>query len=157
MSVCSGGSVVHAEREVVVVGEGRNGLVAACYLGRTGLAVTVLEAAEVAGGGSRTEETIPGFRSDTHNIINMMSIPEELVLSRAGLRYVEIDPFALGIAPGPAPLRFFRSIEATLAALAKDDAAESARYGAWMDWANHLVYGTVSGISPRALLGAPSS
>jgi len=161
MSVCSGGSVVHAEREVVVVGGGHNGLVAACYLARTGLAVTVLEAAEVAGGGSRTEETIPGFRFDTHsaahNIINMTSIPEELDLSRAGLRYVEMDPFALGVAPGQAPLRFFRSIEATLAAVAKDDPAESARYGAWMDWAVPTVDAAVGFLEaggPRTALQA---
>jgi phytoene dehydrogenase-like protein len=51
--------------------------------------VTVLEAAERPGGGSRTEETLPGYRFDTHsvahNIINMTPIPRELELAAAGL------------------------------------------------------------------------
>jgi phytoene dehydrogenase-like protein len=152
---------VPAEQEVVVVGGGHNGLVAACYLARAGKSVTVLERSDVAGGGSRTEETIPGFRFDTHsaahNIINMTSIPDELDLTGAGLRYVEMDPFAIGVAPGEAPLRFFRSIDATLATLAADDPAEAGRYGAWMKWAVPMVDAAVGFLEaggPRTALPA---
>ncbi|MCA1691224.1 MAG: NAD(P)/FAD-dependent oxidoreductase [Actinobacteria bacterium] len=51
----------------VVIGAGHNGLVAACYLAREGRDVLVLEAQDRPGGGSRTEETVPGFRFDLHS------------------------------------------------------------------------------------------
>ena len=44
----------------LVVGGGHNGLVAACYLARAGIDVTVLEQSDKVGGGSRTDETISG-------------------------------------------------------------------------------------------------
>lgn len=139
-----------AERHVVVVGGGHNGLVAACYLARAGASVTVLEQHAVPGGGSRTEETIPGFYFDTHsaahNIINMTSIPAELDLASTGLRYLEMDPFAVGISPGESPVRFFRSIDKTVAALAEVDPAEAGRYAAWMEWATPLIEAAVAGL-----------
>ena len=60
---------------IVVVGAGHNGLIAACYLARAGRDVLVLEARDGPGGGSRSEETVPGYRFDmhsvAHNMINM--------------------------------------------------------------------------------------
>jgi len=94
----------------VVIGAGHNGLVAACYLARAGRDVVVLEALDVPGGGSRSAETVPGYRFDlhsaAHNIINMTDIPVDLELRSVGLRYLEMDPFATSIRADGRHVRF---------------------------------------------------
>src|SRR5690349_17016109 len=47
--------------DVTIIGGGHNGLVAACYLAKSGLKTLVLERREVVGGGAVTEEIAPGF------------------------------------------------------------------------------------------------
>jgi phytoene dehydrogenase-like protein len=53
------------EYDVIIVGAGHNGLVAAFYLARAGLRVLVVEARQVVGGSCVTEELLPGFRFST--------------------------------------------------------------------------------------------
>jgi phytoene dehydrogenase-like protein len=134
---------VDVRRDVVIVGAGHNGLVAACYLARAGRNVLVLEALDRPGGGSRTEEIIPGYRFDlhsaAHNIINMTSIPAELQLREAGLDYLEMDPFSVAIHEDGRRVRFWRSVEATLGSIAESDRAEARAYEQFMELAFPVV------------------
>jgi phytoene dehydrogenase-like protein len=121
----------HADEhaDVVVVGSGHNGLVAACYLARAGLAVQVVESDTVLGGAVSTVERWPGVRVDrgssAHVIIRHSGIVEELDLAACGLRYLDCDPWGFAPAPEPGtpgpegrPLVFSVDLDATCASIA---------------------------------------
>ena len=87
------------ETDVVVAGAGHNSLIAAAYLAVSGLRVTVVEARDVIGGNTVTEDlTLPGYKHDScssaHVLIqsNPLMRNRELPLDRYGLRYVFTDP-----------------------------------------------------------------
>ncbi|WP_371582848.1 phytoene desaturase family protein [Streptomyces sp. NBC_01314] len=81
----------------VVVGSGPNGLAAAVFLAREGIEVTVLEAADTIGGGTRTSELTPGLLHDHCSATHPMAVGSpflrSLDLGRHGLswRLPDID------------------------------------------------------------------
>ena len=107
--------------DVIVIGAGHNGLVAAGYLAAAGLEVLVLEAEAVPGGNTRTEElTLPGFAHDScssaHVLIqsNPLIKDDELgLLSTYGLEYLHTDPAVVFPQPDGDCLVMHRDLEAT--------------------------------------------
>jgi phytoene dehydrogenase-like protein len=140
--------------DVVVVGGGHNGLVAACYLARAGLDVTVLEQADRLGGGSRTDELVPGYRFNTHsaahNILQATDIVAELDLTAVGLDYREMDPFSIAVFADGQIVRFFRSVERTVESIRAVAPADADRYAAWMRDAMPVITSSRAGLEAGA-------
>jgi phytoene dehydrogenase-like protein len=101
--------VTATTRDVVVIGSGHNGLVAACYLARAGLDVEVIERDEVVGGAVSTVERWPGVRVDRGSSLHVMvrhtGIVEDLDLTTCGLDYIDVDPWVVSF-HGDVALRF---------------------------------------------------
>ena len=77
--------------DIVIIGGGHNGLVAACYLAKAGLKPLVLERREIVGGASVTEEIHPGFRCSTlaHSAGPLLpQIVKDLDLKQHGLETI---------------------------------------------------------------------
>ena len=58
--------------DIIVIGAGPNGLVAAAYLAKAGLKVLILEKRHEAGGGMATEDVFGGHPINTHALFMMM-------------------------------------------------------------------------------------
>ena len=132
--------------DAIVVGSGPNGLACAVALAREGVKVTVLEAADTIGGGTRSGElTVPGVLHDHCSAVHPMAVGSpflnSLDLARHGLewRWPEVDlahplddgsagvmvrsiaDTAGGLGPdGPAWLRLFGSSSAHFDQLNED-------------------------------------
>ena len=111
----------------IVVGAGPNGLAAAVALAKAGLQVTVLEAADEIGGGTRTSEAIiPGLLHDHCSAIHPMAVGSQFLaglgLDRYGLswRLPEID--CVHPLDGGSAGVLYRSVEATADGLGADGA-----------------------------------
>ncbi|MBI4886162.1 MAG: NAD(P)/FAD-dependent oxidoreductase [Acidobacteria bacterium] len=80
--------------DVIVIGGGHNGLIAAAYLARAGRRVLVLERRHVLGGAAVTEEIVPGFKFSVCSYVVSLLRPEiirELDLPRHGLEILPLD------------------------------------------------------------------
>jgi phytoene dehydrogenase-like protein len=120
--------------DVIVVGGGHNGLVCAAYLAEAGLEVIVVEARDVVGGNTVTEElTLPGWRHDScssaHVVLqsNPLIRDDELgLLSRYGLTYAYTDPAVVLPLRGDDAVIVHRDVAATAAEFARWSPADAA-------------------------------
>ena len=115
------------EYDIVAVGSGHNGLVAAAYLAKSGRRVLVLERNAWLGGGVVSRElTRPGFRHDQHSMAhifiqaNPLLLRDELGLkSRFGLKYLFPDSPMMSVFEDGATLSMYRDPKRTAAEIGK--------------------------------------
>ena len=114
----------------VIVGGGHNGLVAASYLARAGLDVTVLERRDMVGGACVTEEFAPGFRASPGAYVLSMLRPavvRDLGMRERGLAIVPGGP-SLNVFPDGSSFTLHADHAAAVEAIRELDPADAAAF-----------------------------
>ena len=149
--------------DVVAIGSGHNGLVAAAYMAAAGKRVAVLERNPWFGGGVVTRElTLPGFRHDQHSMAHIFIHANPLLKnddlglkSKFGLRYEFPECPMMSVFEDGTTLGLYRDRERTCAEIAKFSTADAEAYRKLAaQAATYLPMIAASLYSPPAPLGA---
>jgi len=149
--------------DVVAIGSGHNGLVAAAYLAAAGKKVLVLERNEWFGGGVVTRSlTVPGFLHDQHSMAhifiqaNPLLKNDELGLkAKFGLRYAFPELPMMSVFEDGQTLGLYRDRDRTCAEIAKFSQKDAEAYRWLADKAaGYLPMVTASLYTTPAPLGA---
>jgi phytoene dehydrogenase-like protein len=119
-------------RDVVIVGGGHNGLVAAFYLAKAGFKPLVLERRAHVGGGAITEEFHPGFRCSTlaHNAGPLRAdIVRDMQLEQHGLKFTTPDVNAVSLLPDGRALVLYSDAKKAGQEISQWSAKDAAAYG----------------------------
>jgi phytoene dehydrogenase-like protein len=121
-------------REIVIIGGGHNGLVAAFYLAKAGYKPLVLERRSQVGGAAITEEFHPGFRCSilAHAAGPLRpDIVRDMRLQQHGLKLITPEVAVVSLSPGGRALTLYNDIEKSAQEIAKFSQRDAARYPAF--------------------------
>jgi phytoene dehydrogenase-like protein len=110
-----------AARDVVIVGGGHNGLVAAFYLAKAGFKALVLESRDQVGGCAITNEFHPGFRCSTlaHNAGSLRAdVVREMGLEQLGLKLTTPAVSAVSLLPDGRSLALYSDLKKSVQEIA---------------------------------------
>ena len=117
--------------DIIIIGAGHNGLVAAYYLAKAGLKTLVLERREIVGGGSITEEFHPGFRCSTLAGSPGPLLPQiikDFQLERRGVEFITPNVRVWSPNKNDNSLCIYDDAKHTAEELRKTSQADAARY-----------------------------
>jgi phytoene dehydrogenase-like protein len=120
-----------AARDVVIVGAGHNGLVAAFYLAKAGYQPLVLERRRQPGGAAITEEFHPGFRSSVlaHTAGPLRAdVVRDMQLEKHGLKLILPDVAVVSFSPDGRVLILYRDLKKSTDEIARFSPKDAARY-----------------------------
>ncbi len=143
--------------DAIIIGAGHNGLVTACYLGRAGWRVLVLERRPLVGGACVTEELWPGFKVSTAAYVNSLfrkEIIRDLKLQEHGFAVLERSPSSFTPFPDGRYLLLGPDAEMTRREIAKfspRDAENYGRYEAMLERVADVVEPTLNETPPDLL------
>lgn len=126
----------NADYDVILIGAGHNGLVAAAYLAMAGRRVLVLERKEMIGGTAVTEELLPGYRFSTlADDAGYLSpdIISDLKLEQHGLEFLPSDPLIFAPQPDGTHLTIWHDSKRTAQEIAKISATDAENYPRFID------------------------
>jgi len=126
----------HADYDVIVIGAGHNGLVAAGYLSKAGRKVLVLERKNMIGGSAVTEELQTGCKFSTlDDGAGYLSseIISDLNLHQYGLEILPSDPLIFAPQPDGTQLTIWHDIERTAQEIANHSASDAENYPIFID------------------------
>jgi len=136
---------VDQQFDVVIIGAGHNGLVAAGYLVRAGKSVVVLERRDIVGGAVTTEELIPGYHFSACSFLCYAFQPEivhDLEMKRYGFEVFELEPLEMRPFPDGRSLVLYRdearNVE-TIRGFSEHDAEAYPRWNAFWARASAIV------------------
>src|SRR5947208_11920240 len=78
-------STIKTRYDVVILGAGHNGLVAASYLGRAGLSVLLLEKNNYVGGATTSQKVFPDYDAQLSRYSYLVSLFPERIIRDLGL------------------------------------------------------------------------
>ena len=142
-------------RDILIVGAGHNGLVAAAYLAKAGFKPLVLERRDTVGGAAITEEFHPGFRCSTlaHSAGPLLpAIARDLALARQGLEVFVPEVRVFAPAPDGQALLLYEDPARTSSELSRVSEKDARRYTEF-----HRSLGRIGRSLAPLLLSTPPS
>src|SRR5437762_12466163 len=76
-----------AKYDVVILGAGHNGLVAASYLGKAGLSVLLLEKNDYIGGATTSQKVFPDYEAYLSRYSYLVSLFPDKIIRDLGLKF----------------------------------------------------------------------
>jgi phytoene dehydrogenase-like protein len=142
--------------DVIVVGGGHNGLVAAGYLAKAGYTVLLIEKRNLVGGAAITEEFFPGFKfSSLASGSGQLapSVVADLNLSHHGYQILPADPLLISLLPDGNPLTIWHDVDRTGQDISKFSQADAEAYPKFVQWMRKIsrIVAEMNTISPPDL------